>query len=221
MTNLYTGQLTDLLQNDSAHNVEVQSLAYAMRLEKQRIMEEADKTRTLAMIEQLPEAILDVLAVELRSPYYTEIMSRSQKVDVIQNTLVWYYHAGTPAAVAEMAAAVFGNGQVVEWFDFDPNDGEIVPGEFDVETNSAMQDPEEYMEQINRIISRVKNTRSHLRLVKFLRIIHVPEGTGALPQHYAVNTIRNVLNETVSLGPGFCTAGFTQAVPMVTIRASA
>ena len=221
MTDLYAGQITDLLQNESAYNTEIQALAYAVRLEKQRIMAEADKTRTLAMIEQLPEEILDVLAVELRSPYYTEDMTIDQKRDVIANSLVWYYHAGTPSAVAEMAAVIFGSGQVVEWFDFDPNDGDIVPGEFDIETGSPMQDPQEFMAQINRIINRVKNTRSHLRMVRFLRTVHIPEAAVILPQTYAVNTVRNIINETAAPAAPISAAGFTQAVPMVTIRRSA
>lgn len=220
MTDLRSGQLTDLLQNESAYNTEIQALAYAVRLEKQRIMAEADTTRTLAMINQLPEAVLDVLAVELRSPYYTEDMTIEQKRDVISNSLVWYYHAGTPSVVAEMATVIFGSSQVVEWFDFDPNDGAIVPGEFDIETFSELQDPQEFMVKINRIINRVKNTRSHLRMVRFVRTVHVPERAKVLPQHYPVTTVRNTIQETHSPRTSPCAAGFTQAVPMVTIRTS-
>lgn len=218
MTDLYNGKITDLLQNDSEYNVEVQALAYALALEKKRIMDEADKTRTLAMIEDLPDEILDVLAVELRSPYYTEDMTIEQKKDVITNSLVWYYRAGTPAAVSEMAAAVFGSGQVVEWFDFDPNDGEIIPGEFDIETGAEIQDPQQFMPVIQRIINRVKNTRSHLRSVRFLRIIHTPETPKILPQHYTVKTITNTIKETISPTPPVRAAAFLQTIPTVTIR---
>lgn len=249
MTNLYDGQLTDLLQNESEYNTDIEALAYALQIEKRRIMAMADRTRTLAMIEQLPEDILDVLAVELRSPYYTDDMSVEKKRTIIKDTLVWFYHAGTPFAVTEMAAAIFGSGQVVEWFDFDPNDGEIVPGEFDLETSAELQDPTEFMAQIAPIINRVKNTRSHLRVVRFLRLIHVPVSLAILPQHYTVKpvsnvitetkeagpvigaaafpqaspavTIRNVLNELIGIGAPLATGAFAQAVPMVTVRASA
>lgn len=221
MTDLYSGQLTDLLQNESEYNIEIEALAYATLQEKQRIMDEADKTRTLAMIEQLPEEVLDVLAVELRSPYYSDDMTIEQKRNIIKNILVWFYHAGTASAVEEMAAAIFGKGQVVEWFDFDPNDGEIVPGEFDVETSGEMQDPLVFMEQINRIIGRVKNTRSHLRMVRFLRIIHTPEAAATFAQASPAVTIRNVLDELAQTSAVLSAAAFAQAVPMVTIQASA
>lgn len=218
MVDLFNGKITDLLQNESAYNSEIQALAHALLLEKRRIMVEADRTRTLAMIEDLPKEILDVLAVELRSPYYTEDMTIEQKRDVITNSLVWFYRAGTPAAVSEMAAAVFGSGQVVEWFDFDPNDGEIIPGEFDIETGAEIQDPQQFMPVIQRIISRVKNTRSHLRSVRFLRIIHTPENPKILPQHYTVKTISNVIKETINPTPPVRAAAFLQSIPTVTIR---
>lgn len=190
MADLYTALVTDIMQNDSAYDVEVQALAYAVRLEKQRIMREADKTRTVAVIDGLDESILDALAVELRSPYYSEDIPASQKREIVRNTLLWFSKAGTPAAVAEMAAAVFGSGQVVEWFDFDPSDGEIVPGEFDIETGAEMQDPVAFMPVIEEIIDKVKNVRSHLRAVKFLRIVNDPEETAALIQSYPTVTVR-------------------------------
>ena len=190
MADLYTALVTDIMQNDSAYDVEVQALAYAVRLEKQRIMREADKTRTVAVIDGLDESILDALAVELRSPYYSEDIPVSQKREIVRSTLLWFSKAGTPAAVAEMAAAVFGSGQVVEWFDFDPSDGEIVPGEFDIETGAEMQDPVAFMPVIEGIIDKVKNVRSHLRAVKFLRIVNDPEETAALIQSYPTVTVR-------------------------------
>lgn len=190
MGDLYSALVTDIMQNDSAYDVEIQALAYAVRLEKQRIMREADKTRTVAVIDGLDESILDALAVELRSPYYSEDIPVSQKREIVRNTLLWFSKAGTPAAVAEMAAAVFGSGQVVEWFDFDPSDGEIVPGEFDIETGAEMQDPVAFMPVIEGIIDKVKNVRSHLRSVRFLRIVHDPQANAAFIQSYPTVTIR-------------------------------
>lgn len=178
MINFFDGLLTDLLQNDSKYNPEIQALAYALRLEKQRIAEEADTTRTLAMIEQLPEEILDVLAVELRTPYYTEDMTITQKRAIISGTLVWFYHAGTPSAVEEMIAAIFGQGEVVEWFDF--TEAPFTPGTFDIVTDTRMT--EDIVAQFLQIISRVKNTRSHLRRVMVERHGYQDEfiGTGII-----------------------------------------
>ena len=189
MTKLRDGRLADLFRNSTKDSPELQALSYAVLAEKRRLMDLADKTRTMSMIDSLPENILDVLAVELRTPYYDEGYSIEVKREVIRNSVTWSSRAGTAGAAREMVAAIFGSGGVVEWFDFDPADGEIVPGEFDIESGSTLQDPSVFMAEINRIISRVKNTRSHLRNVRFLRIVENPETPKILAQAYSTVTI--------------------------------
>lgn len=219
MTNLYNGQLVELLGgNAAAYNPEVRAFSYALLQEKHRIMDYAKKTRTASMINELPEPILDVLAVELRSPYYNDAASIDEKRDVIRSSLLWAYKAGTAEAMEQLIKTLFGTGQVVEWFDFDPNDGEIVPGEFDIETGAEMEDPQSYMARIGRIIDRVKNARSHLRKVRFLRYVHNRETPKVLPQSYPVRTIGNQVQiEDQTVAPERTAAG-TLAIPAVTIR---
>ena len=218
MTDLYDGRLVDLLQNDAAYNPEIEAFSYALRLEKRRIMDYAKRTRTAAMIDELPEPILDVLAVELRSPYYNDAASIEEKRGIIRSSLLWAYKAGTTEAMQQLIITLFGTGQVVEWFDFDPNDGEIVPGEFDIETGAEIEDPQQLMERINRIIDRVKNARSHLRKVRFLRYVHTPETPKVLPQGYSVPTVTNVVQITAAADSPERQAAFTRMIPVVTIR---
>lgn len=161
MTDLYEGQVTDLILNNSRYNPEIQAISYALQMEKQRIMGLAQRTRTMAMIDELPEPILDVLAVELRTPYYTGDMTVDQKRTIVKNTLVWFNKAGTPAAVQELVAATFGQGEVVEWFNF--TEEPFTPGTFDIVTDARMSD--DIVLQFSRIIKFVKNTRSHIRRV--------------------------------------------------------
>ena len=118
MTDLYTGQLTDLLLNEARYNPEIQALAFAVREEKRRIMDEAARTRTMAMIDMLPEKILDVLAAELRTPAYSESYPMETKRALIKGTLTFYKKLGTPSAVNWVIQAIFGNGHVEEWFDY-------------------------------------------------------------------------------------------------------
>lgn len=165
MTDLKDGLITELLLNDAAYNPEVQALAYALQKEKSRIMDFADRTRTMAMIEQLPETVLDVLAVEMRTPYYKEDLTVDQKRNIIQNTLVWFYKAGTPSAVRELISTLFGEGDVVEWFNFE--DDPKTPGTFDIVTPARMT--ADIIERFMQIINKIKNTRSHVRTVKVVR----------------------------------------------------
>lgn len=90
MIKLRDGQITDLLPKKIADDIETKCLSYAIHKEHQRLMSLADQTRTLTVIDELPEQILDVLAIELRTPYYKESMELSVKRNVIKRTLSWH-----------------------------------------------------------------------------------------------------------------------------------
>ena len=189
MIDLYNGQLTDLLQNDLKDNPDVRAISFAIQKEKQRLLRLEAKTRTLSMIDELDEEVLDVLGVELRTPYYSGDLTIAQKRAIIKSTLGWFFRAGTPAAVEEMVTAIFGQGEVVEWFNF--TEGPFTPGTFDIITDTRMT--EDIVARLLQIIGQVKNARSHLRRVLVERhgYQNVYIGTGAVT---APET--NVLNNT-------------------------
>ena len=111
MISLYDGQITDLLPWKIAQSTEVRCISYAVQQEHQRMLRLAAHTRTMAVIDELPERILDVLAVELRTPYYQESMNLETKRNIIKRTLLWHTKAGTPSAVSELIEIVFGEGR--------------------------------------------------------------------------------------------------------------
>lgn len=169
------GQIIDLLPPSMAKNVEMQCVSHALQKQVQKIMALADQTRTVAMIDQLPESVLDILATELRTPYYQESMDLETKRNIIKRTLLWHTKAGTPSAVSELIEIVFGEGGVVEWFDYD--EPPYTPGTFDIITNAQMT--EEIAEYFLTIIRRVKNTRSHIRRILINRAMEMDERVAA------------------------------------------
>lgn len=186
------GQMADLLPSSMARDVETQCISYALKKQMERIIHLADQTRTVAMIDLLPERILDVLAVELRTPYYQESMELDVKRNIIKRTLLWHTKAGTPSAVAELIEIVFGEGKVVEWFNYD--EAPYTPGTFDIVTNARMT--EEIAEYFLSIIQRVKNTRSHIRRILIDRALEMHEtvATGVFTE--PEETILNHQNKT-------------------------
>lgn len=176
MTDLYNGELLDMLLGTGLmKDEEIQSISYALHKQIQIVMDMADATRTQAAIDSLPEKILDVLAVELRSPYYRENLPVEQKREIVKRTLVWHYKAGTPGAVKELISVLFGEGDIVEWFNFE--EGPFTPGTFDIVTDARMT--EDIAEQFLGIIQRVKNARSHLRRVLIHQDITVSDTVGS------------------------------------------
>ena len=131
-------ELADLLPSSMKENTDVQAISYAIKMATKKLIVYAGRAMLSGGIEQVPEDILDLMALELRTQYYDESLSIETKRNLIKNTMTWHERAGTPSAVEELIKIVFGVGEVVEWFDFDPNDGKVTPGQFDIETNATM-----------------------------------------------------------------------------------
>lgn len=174
MIKLSEGELLDLLPSQLKNDTDMICLSYALKCAVERLLQYERQTMTDNFIDSLPEQILDVLAVELRSPYYLDSMSIETKRSIIKNTLIWHTKAGTPSAVLEMIQAIFGEGYLVEWFNF--TEGDKTPGYFDIVTNARMT--EDIVESFMNIIRRVKNERSHIRRILINRKVEHPEWVG-------------------------------------------
>ena len=187
MIKLSDGELLDLLPSQLKNDTDMICLSYALKCAINELLIYEQYTMTQNFVDQLPEHILDVLAVELRSPYYSQDMDIDVKRNIIKDTLIWHTKAGTASAVSELIEVLFGEGKVVEWYDFDY--GDKTPGMFDIITNARMT--EDIVDYFIQIIERVKNERSHLRRVLIERDITVSPrvGVGAIttPQ-YAIAT---------------------------------
>ena len=165
MIKLSEGELLDLLPSGLKNDTDMICLSYALKCAVERLLNYEMMSMTMNFIDMLPEEILDVLAVEWRSAYYLQSMDIEVKRSIIKNTFVWYVKAGTASVVSEMITAIFGEGYLVEWPDFEDGEGE--PGTFDIVTNAQLT--ETILDDFAVIIDRVKNVRSHLRNVLIAR----------------------------------------------------
>ncbi len=195
MTDLYNGQITDLLNNAYRYDPEVIAFSYAILQEKRRIMQELAQTRTMSVIDDLQENILDVLAVELRTPYYVDSLNIEAKREIIKKSFLWSARAGTVSAVEELIQAVFGEGKVIEWPDFaeEPKN----PGTFDIVTNGQLTPDATTF--FTRIVKRVKNVRSHIRriLIERHEKMRMYAASGSLSEPH-----RPVLNHHQTMASG-------------------
>lgn len=148
---------------------EIIALSYALQNAIKVVIQHSDESRVYCAIEQLPERVLDVLAVEMRSLYYDESLSVEQKREIIKNTMQWYAKAGTPAAVEDLIQTIFGVGDVVEWFDYD--EAPYTRGTFDIITSALME--KDMIEKFTRIVQKAKNARSHIRRIMVEREVNV------------------------------------------------
>lgn len=175
MIRLSEGELLDLLPSQMKDDTDMACLSYALKCGLERLLMYEAGTMTANLIDRLPEKILDVLAVELRSPYYMDSMDAAVKRSIIRNTLIWHTRSGTASAVSEMAETVFGEGVVEEWFSYGDD-----PYYFRVTTNAKLVPDME--RQFYRLLEKVKNVRSHIRSIHIHRTQEQPifSGTGTL-----------------------------------------
>lgn len=165
MIKLPDGELRDYLPVTMKNDVDMVCLSYAIKKATERLFRYNHASMIYHFIDSAPESVLDLLAVELRSLYYSDTLHIEKKREIVKNTLRWHAQAGTPGAVAEMVKIVFGEGEVVEWPDFD--EPPYTPGTFDIVTNAQLTP--DILEYFVSVIDRVKNVRSHLRRILIKR----------------------------------------------------
>lgn len=155
-------EMLQVMPEPLKYKVEVVALSYAIKRAIGKMVGYAERASVYAAIDKLPEDILDLLAVELRAQYYDEDMDISIKREIVKKTMLWYHRAGTPSAVEELISAVFGEGEISEWFEYG---GE--PYHFKIKTDAVLSASD--MEYFEKIIRNVKNVRSHLEEIQLSR----------------------------------------------------
>lgn len=161
MINFYDGELIDLIPDNFKNDPVVQAISYALSNAVKRIIEVSRQASVYAAIDLLDESIIDLLAVELRTKYYSDTFTLQEKREMIKRTMLWYYKAGTLSTVKELTDFVFENAEVEEWFQYAG-----AAFLFRLIVNVVNQDLtlEEYLHYLQGI-KEVKNTRSHLEAV--------------------------------------------------------
>lgn len=175
---------------------EIQALSYALQQQFKKLKAYADKTQCYSDVDDLDEDILDYFAVEMRSMYYEQNLEIERKREIVKNTLKWYTYAGVPATVAEMVGVVFGSGKIVEWFDYD--EPPFTPGTFDIITSARLTP--DIIEQLNAMIRKAKNVRSHIRKVTIVRDVHSAMHLAAFQTAVQECTVLNIIREDKEAG---------------------
>ena len=172
MIKLNDSNIINILPEALANNAKTVALGYALNKAMQRMIGYCQNIGVYNTIDTLPEQILDLLAVELNTQYYDDSLSIKVKRSLIKNTLVWYMNTGTPATVTELAEAVFGNGEIKEWFEYG---GE--PYCFKIYT-SNINTTDEMIQQVTELVSKIQNVRSHLEevIVEVMQQLHLYHG---------------------------------------------
>lgn len=194
MINFSESNVADILPESIRKAPMVMALGYAVNKQVLKIIEQSKRISMYGAIDELPDKILDLLAIEMRAQYYNSNLPINTKRDILKKTLVWHYHAGTLSAVQELVEFVWGsNIKIEEWFQFEGDPYTFQIELFDLDNIMDDQTMADFIEALRK----VKNTRSWLKTIIFHRQIiqKLFSGAVATPQ-YSRQVIVDFYNET-------------------------
>ena len=178
MISYYDGQLADIMPASVMKNPEARALSYALQQACRLLYHYSQKIYIYASLDMQPEEVIDLLALEFRTQYYRNSLDLETKRRLVKNTLIWHMGAGTPEAVEELVATVFGEGEVEEWFEYGGQ-----PYCFKVRTDAILT--EGMADYFSKMIRQVKNARSHIDSVEIHRTVGQVQHTGTgIAQQY-------------------------------------
>jgi phage tail P2-like protein len=158
--NINNVSLLDILPYSLTSDPNVQAAAQAIDTELITISESISRLNLLYSIDLLDEAWIDELAWQLHVDFYDKSLPITQKRDLVSYSDKWHRRKGTPSAVEELITTIFGDGTVVEWFDFAG-----APYTFRVLTTNSAATSEQAQEFL-KAINSVKNVRSRLESIQ-------------------------------------------------------
>lgn len=155
--------LVDILPDNLLADTQVYAAAKALDDELQRVTVATWEALHLPRLDELPEAVLDLLAWQWHVDFYEPMgMSVETKRSLIRKSIAWHRMKGTPAAVEEVVTAAFDKTTVSEWFEYGGQ-----PYYFKVITEDVTTNKER-LDMMRRAIEIAKNARSILESIEFL-----------------------------------------------------
>lgn len=152
--------LPEAVKSDS----NAKALADAVTPELQAISAAIQECIILARLDYLPENAVDLLAWQYHVDFYESGADIEVKRKLVRQSIDWHRHKGTPYAVQSIVSAILEGAEVQEWFEYG---GE--PYHFRVHLISGPMTEAATLEKLVKAINSVKNTRSWLDGVSFVR----------------------------------------------------
>lgn len=160
--------LPQFMRDDQA----VQGLSLAMDIIIPQLSESVKTLSTWDQIDTLSEKELDELAWELNILWYDVSADIGVKRELVKNSDKVYQHLGTRWAVENVVNSYFGEGYIMEWFEYD---GE--PGHFRVYSPNPTLNNER-LDEFLSLLDKVKRASAKLDGVFITLTCQMPLSAG-------------------------------------------
>ena len=162
MTSIATLSLRDITPPNIAADSEVSSIITALDPELQELSRLSLEPLILSRIDELPEAVIDLLAWQLHVDFYDLAGTLSMKREAVKGSILWHMHKGTEWAILEALTMIDISAEFVHWHD---DNGQpytfklkaIVSGDF-----YRTKGKDKLISSIRRAVNEAKAARSFL-----------------------------------------------------------
>lgn len=160
MINLYDSQLIQILPEFLKNDAYIKALGYALDKQVRKLLDKCKMIEIWSNLNDADEKILDYLATELRTQYYSSNLDVETKRKLVANTFMWYKKAGTKTAVEELVSILFGEGEVKEWHEYGGS-----PHHFKIITSNP-NITDDTIDKMNNVIGQIKRKTARLDSVE-------------------------------------------------------
>lgn len=185
MRKIWTPKLTEILPESILRDDKLRASAEALDVEFEKLSAAIREVLHLPRLDELSGRILDYLAEQFHCDFYEPLyLGDDEKKSMIRESIAWHRIKGTVAAVEKIAAMVWRDCEISEWFDYG---GE--PYHFRIKTHGFKSTPDGFKTFL-RMINAAKNVRSVLEKI----IIELPSETlklfaGTADAHFGFKSI--------------------------------
>ena len=116
--NLQNLSLLDISPGSIKADKAVNAAIKAIDPELKGVSQDISEAFIISRIDELPEALIDLLAAQWHVDFYEPELALSVKRNLVKNSINWHKIKGTPCAVEQLVAALFNNCRVSEWFEY-------------------------------------------------------------------------------------------------------
>lgn len=124
MIKLRNARLTDGLPDILCEEPDVLALSYAVdRAFDKYVWTAMNKLAIYSDLESADENILDALALEFQVPAYRQDYDVGVKRKLVKGAMSYWTTAGNAQTVEDLCVIIFGDAKVLEWIDFEGEEG--------------------------------------------------------------------------------------------------
>ncbi|MEG1413464.1 MAG: phage tail protein I [Acidaminococcaceae bacterium] len=181
MIDIKTVTLEDVMPENLLQDAGVINAVKALDKTLHGVALEMQKCLLLARIDELDEAVVDLLAWQFHVDFYDSELPIEKKRALVKQSIAWHRRKGTPAAVEEVCTAVFKSARVFENWEYG---GE--PYHFQVRLIEEGIPDKSMIDNLYRTIKATKNTRSWLDGLSFFRQLLAKVNYGILVGEHKV-----------------------------------